>query len=151
MQRLVDSNVLLALVLEAHPHHEAARAWVERLASGDRLMLCRATQTSFLRLLTTEAILKAETRTNGEALEVLESLMASSQFGFTADEPPSLWDRWRQLAVLGVAAPKRWMDAYLAAWAIEAGMHLVTLDRGFTQFEKSGLNLVLLGRTSVVP
>lgn len=148
MDHLVDSNVLLALVLEAHPHHEAARKWAGGLALGDRLMLCRATQMSFLRLLTTEAILKAEVRTNDEALEALDLLTASSQIGFMTDEPPSLWDRWRELAVLGVAAPKRWMDAYLAAWAIQAGMTLVTFDRGFSLFEKAGLDLVLLGRAS---
>ncbi len=148
MLHLVDSNVLVALVLEAHPHHEITRRWVGGLASADRLILCRASQMSFLRLLTTEALLKSETRTNDEALEVLDLLLASSQFGFMADEPPSLGDRWRQLTGLGVAAPKRWMDAYLAAWAIQAGMRLVTLDRGFAQFQDAGLDLLVLGKAS---
>ena len=36
------------------------------------------------------------------------------------------------------------MDAYLAAFAISGGMHLVTLDKDFRSFESMGLDLLLL-------
>jgi hypothetical protein len=41
-------------------------------------------------------------------------------------------------------APKLWMDAYLAAFAIAGGMRIVTLDKDFRNFESQGLNLLLL-------
>ncbi len=50
---------------------------------------------------------------------------------------------WRQLSELATASPKRWMDAYLAAFAIAAGMRLVTFDSDFGQFESMGFDLIL--------
>jgi len=43
-----------------------------------------------------------------------------------------------------------WMDAYLAAFAVETGMRLVTFDRGFQKFVPLGLNLLLLGTASAI-
>ncbi len=60
-------------------------------------------------------------------------------------EPPGLDSIWRELSGLPTASPKRWMDAYLAAFAIAAGMRLVTLDKDFQSFTSSGLDLLLLG------
>jgi len=51
---------------------------------------------------------------------------------------------WRSAAALPSASPKVWMDAYLAAFAISAGMQLVTLDRDFNNFVPLGLDLQLL-------
>jgi len=42
------------------------------------------------------------------------------------------------------AAPKRCMDAYLAAFAIPAGLRLISLDQDFLQFEPERLVLQLL-------
>ena len=59
-------------------------------------------------------------------------------------EPPELGRIWRQLGAIEQAAPKRWMDAYLAAFAIAAGLSLISLDQDFRQFEPEGLTLQLL-------
>ncbi len=40
------------------------------------------------------------------------------------------------------------MDAYLTAFAYSAGIELVTLDRGFLRYEKSGLRLKLIETTA---
>ena len=48
---LCDSNVFLALSVEAHRHHAAAVTWFQCIEDSARLYFCRATQTSFLRLL----------------------------------------------------------------------------------------------------
>jgi len=37
-----------------------------------------------------------------------------------------------------------WMDAYVAAFAIRAGLPFVTLDSDFRRFESAGLQLHLL-------
>lgn len=51
-------------------------------------------------------------------------------------------DLLKPLALRDTASPKLWMDAWLAAFAICAGLQLVTFDRGFAQF--AGLELLLL-------
>jgi predicted nucleic acid-binding protein len=48
------------------------------------------------------------------------------------------------LGAIEQAAPKRWMDAYLAAFAITADLSLISLDQDFRQFEPEGLRLQLL-------
>ena len=60
------------------------------------------------------------------------------------DEPPELGRHWCQLGAIEQAAPKRWMDAYLAAFAMAAGVLLVSLDRDFSHFEPQGLKFQLL-------
>jgi predicted nucleic acid-binding protein len=47
--------------------------------------------------------------------------------------------------LLPSSSPKRWMDASLAAFARLAGMRLVTLDRGFRQYRKAGVQVLELG------
>ncbi len=144
MRFFADSNVLLALVLEAHPHHAAPRAWLDSLPPGSRLEPCRATRLSFLPLLTTEAILKSEIRTNDEALLALDEVLSDPRVGCLEQEPGRLFARWRELGGWAQPAPKRWMDAYLAAFALESDCRLVTFDRGFSAFVSSGLDLVLV-------
>jgi hypothetical protein len=51
---------------------------------------------------------------------------------------------WKRLASGDTASPKLWMDAYLAAFAMNGGLRLVTIDRDFKRFEAHGLDLLLL-------
>jgi hypothetical protein len=60
------------------------------------------------------------------------------------DEPPDLMGLWCRLAGLDQVAPKRWMDAYLAAFAIAGSVRLMSLDWDFVQFQQQGLDLELL-------
>lgn len=60
------------------------------------------------------------------------------------DEPHELDRHWRQLGEIEQSAPKRWMEAYLAAFAMAAGVLLVSLDRDFSHFEPEGLKVQLL-------
>jgi predicted nucleic acid-binding protein len=53
---LADSNVWLALALSKHEFHSAARIWLAERGPHEALF-CRSTQQSFLRLLTTMAVL----------------------------------------------------------------------------------------------
>jgi toxin-antitoxin system PIN domain toxin len=144
MKLLCDSNVFLALMLGTHPHHALAVRWMEALPVGATAHFCRATQQAYLRLLTVEPMLKAEVRSNEEALEAWKKLRTDSRVGFVAHEPEGLEARWFELAQHCAPAPKRWMDAYLAAFAISAKMRFVTFDGGFAQFVPAGLDLVLL-------
>ena len=53
---LADSNIWLALALIHHEFHPAVRAWLAASDPQETVCFCRATQQSFLRLLTTAAV-----------------------------------------------------------------------------------------------
>jgi uncharacterized protein len=144
---LLDTNVWLAAVFGTHPFHAAAQKRLSDAAPGTPVVFCRSTQQSFLRVVTTPALLAAygaRGMTNRDAWAALDALLALSQV-VERDEPPGTAATWRQLSALDAASPKLWMDAYLAAFAICGGMRLVTLDRDFSRFVPQGLSLQLVG------
>jgi uncharacterized protein len=143
---LFDTNVWLAALFTSHPFHAIAQQALMQATPAQPVVLCRATQQSFLRLVTTPALLKAygaKGMTNRDALVALDALQALPQVAMR-DEPPGVYALWRTLATSDSALPKVWMDAYLAAFAISGGMRLLTIDRDFNNFVKQGLDLSLL-------
>jgi uncharacterized protein len=143
---LCDSNVWLALALSRHIHHPAAREWLDAVGQPARILFCRATQQTFLRLLTNVAVLAPYGNpplTNAQAWAVYEALLSDDRVELRAGEPAGLAPRWQALAVRDSASPKLWMDAYLAAFAEAGGYRMVTTDAAFQQF--SGLDVLLLG------
>ena len=141
---LVDTNVWLALLEEQHASHRTTTAWWERLHEDDRILFCRATQQSFLRLRTTDAVSAAygsKPDTNMKAWQAYATLLKDDRVQLV-EEPDDLENVWKQLAAVGTASPKLWMDAYLAAFAITGVHRLVTTDKAFKQFK--GLDLLLL-------
>jgi toxin-antitoxin system PIN domain toxin len=137
MQRLADSNLWLALTLSKHSFHEIARAWFENLHASETVLFCRATQQSFLRLLTTKEVLAPYGNaplSNSAAWAKYEEWLAADRIGF-APEPPGTELHWRRLGGGAASSPKLWMDAYLAAFAVAGGLQLVTTDRAFRHFK----------------
>lgn len=144
MKHLCDSNVFLALAVGQHAHHSHASVWFAGLEPHDAAVFCRATRISFLRLLTQKIAPGYVPLSNAEAWDIYDQL-CSDEAVVTKAEAPGLDAVWRELSGLPTASSKRWMDAYLAAFAITAGMRLVTLDKDFKSFTASGLDLLLLG------
>jgi uncharacterized protein len=143
---LFDTNVWLAALFTSHPFHAIAQQALMQATPAQPAVLCRTTQQSFLRLVTTPALLKAygaKGMTNRDALVALDALQALPQVAMR-DEPPGVYALWRTLATSDSASPKVWMDAYLAAFAISGGMRMLTIDRDFNNFVKQGLDLSLL-------
>ncbi len=143
---LLDSNVWVAAIFTTHPAHAAAQQILERATPATPAVFCRATQQSFLRLASTPALLKvygAEGLTNRDALLALGAWLALAQVA-ERDEPPGTPALWHRLASLDTASPTVWMDAYLSAFAIAAGLRMITLDRDFKNFVAHGLDLELL-------
>jgi toxin-antitoxin system PIN domain toxin len=141
---LPDTSVWLALSLSGHVFHAAARDWFARQSGDGSVVFCRATQQSFLRLLTTEAILRpygSPAATNKEAWTAYHAFRTDQRIAFVS-VPPSIDAVWEQLAVRGSSSPKLWMDAYFAAFAIAGRYKFVTTDTAFRQF--TGLDLVIL-------
>jgi toxin-antitoxin system PIN domain toxin len=142
---LCDSNVWLALALDRHVHHEAASDWLSTVEEPSSILFCRATQQSFLRLLTNASVLLpygSPPLTNREAWRAYQSLLADDRIVLRRDEP-ELEGHWSRLALRDTASPKLWMDSYLASFALAAGLRMVTTDRAFRQFK--GLDLELIG------
>jgi toxin-antitoxin system PIN domain toxin len=138
---LYDSGVWLALVFSSHPHHAAVKSAHSKASSRNPACFCRATQQSFLRLITTPAIQRAYGAgglTNNDALRIRGSLLGRPEIRYR-DEPPGFEKLWHDLAAMDSASPKVWMDAYLAAFAIRHGITLTTLDNDFRNFEDHGL------------
>jgi len=143
---LFDTNVWLAAIFPTHPFHTPARHALQQATPSRPAVWCRSTQQSFLRLATTPALLKAygaQGMTNRDALVALDVLQGLPQVALR-EEPTGVFDLWGKLACIDTAAPKVWMDTYLAAFAIAGDMHMVTLDRDFKNFVSQGLVLDLL-------
>lgn len=143
---LLDSNVWLAAAFAEHPAHAVSRRVLCSASADEPALWCRATQQSFLRLASTPVITQAygvPKTNNGDAWAALQTFLALPQVD-VIDEPPELGRAWCQLGAIEQAAPKRWMDAYLAAFAITADLVLISLDQDFRQFEPEGLTLQLL-------
>ena len=143
---LIDTSAWVAVSFAAHPCHLRARQALLDATGDVPWLWCRATQQSFLRLASTPALLNAygaAKATNHDAFRALEALMSLQQVAFV-DEPPGVMTLWARLACIEQAAPKCWMDAYLAAFALSGGWRLVSLDRDFLRYTSEGLDLQLL-------
>lgn len=126
---LADSNIWLAQALSKHEFHFAAQTWLTAQQPG-AVLFCRSTQQSFLRLLTTHAVLAPyhiPPVTNQAAWSVYERLRANKRIGW-AEEPSGLDAVWKQFAGGSKASPKIWMDAFLAAFAVAGGNRWGTPD-----------------------
>ncbi|WP_254510110.1 TA system VapC family ribonuclease toxin [Anatilimnocola floriformis] len=147
MKRLLDINTWIALTVETHPHHLLARGWYQdvTLHAGD-LVFCAATEIGFVRLITQAAVMKQCSLlpfTNAEAIAFLANLyndLAVSR----EREPPNVRDLWLSFSNVQTASPHKWMDAYLAAFAIGISAEVVTFDRDFPQYQAKGLQVRIL-------
>ncbi len=98
---LVDSSVWVASAFRRHPHHVVAQDELDRSTTAAPAAFCRATQQSFLRLVSTPQISRAyqpDPVTNRAALVAYETLLARPGIAYL-DEPPgtvALWHRPRR-------------------------------------------------------
>jgi toxin-antitoxin system PIN domain toxin len=143
---LADTNFWLALTLSRHTFHAAARNFYAQQPPAMSFLFCRSTQQSFLRLLTTEAMIRPygiPPMTNAAAWEVYAGLFTDRRVAWVPEpQADSLEARWKEFALRDSTSRKVWMDAYLAAFAVAGGHELVTTDAAFAQFE--GLDPIIL-------
>ncbi len=145
---LCDTNIWLALTFENHEHARAATRWLNSVQEPRSIWFCRTTQHSFLRLITSTAVVAPygfPPLTNTQAWATYDAFIRDNRIVLATDEPPNLDKRWREFAERSTASPKLWMDAYLAAFALAAGHRFVTTDRAFRQFRE--LDLLVLEET----
>jgi toxin-antitoxin system PIN domain toxin len=123
-----DVNVWLALSSPDHQHFSAAWSWYASLTGETVLIFCRHTQLALLRLLTTQSVMGEGTLTQADSWETYDRWLEAAGAEY-AEEPLGLESAFRSLTSPKQASSKEWADAYLAAFAAEAKLTLVTFDR----------------------
>jgi toxin-antitoxin system PIN domain toxin len=144
---LVDTSVWVAAFFDEHEFFLPAKAFVASCGRGQPALFCRASEQSWLRLVTTPSLhrlYKAPSVSNADAIAILATWLAQPHIHCLDAEPEGTRELWLELAAIPSASPKVWMDAYLAAFAIRAALPFATLDTDFRRFESSGLQLHLL-------
>lgn len=130
---LPDVNFWLALAFQSHAHHPSAKTWMES-AALQSCCFCRVTQMGFLRLSTNRKVFPVDALSMNEAWRVYDLLLTDDRVAF-AEEPEDVEATWRSVTQLQSFSTNVWSDAYLAAFAREADMEIITFDRGFAQFK----------------
>lgn len=143
----VDTNVWIAFNFEDHEHHDHAVALFDRRSADFPIFFARAVENSTLRLLSNSSLCRtyhSAPLTNQQAVTILEDWRSQPHVHCLDVEPEGTRALWLELAAIPSASPKVWMDAYLAALAICAGLPFATLDSDFRRYEAAGLQLHLL-------
>ncbi len=129
MTALLDANVLIALVVADHVHHDAAEDWF--VGNDGAFATCPITEGSLLRLLLRDG------QTVDTAQAVLKGLKSSERHEFW---PDSL--EYGAVSLTGVLGHRQVTDAYLAQLARSRGGRLVTFDEGLAQLHTDVTDLL---------
>ena len=117
MTALLDANVLIALVVAQHVHHDAAAEWLT--ASDAAFATCPITQGRLVRFLLRTGQSAAAAR------EVVSALERASGHEFWPDSVS-----FAVVELGGVVGHRQVTDAYLAQLARSRNGQLATLDSG---------------------
>jgi uncharacterized protein len=114
---LLDANVLIALVVAEHVHHDAAAEWLS--ASDTRFATCPITQRGLVRFL-----LRAG-QSAAAARDVVRAVEGANRHEFWPDSVS-----FAEVEMGGVVGHRQVTDAYLAQLARNRNGQLATLDSG---------------------
>ena len=129
MTTLLDANLLIALVVPDHVHHDRAIAWWS--PHQHAFATCPSTQGSLVRFLLREG------QPVGVARRTLETLANHSRHVFWADSV-----RYEEVPLERTTGHCQVTDGYLAALARAHDGHVATLDRGFADLHPEVVHLV---------
>lgn len=133
MTVLVDGNVLVALLVAEHVHHEDVVDW---FAADDRpFATTPTTQGTLLRFLIRSGLATAD------AMAVLDGIARHERHVFWPDDAP-----YDVTMLRGVIGHRQVTDAYLAARARDRDARLATLDRGLAAAHPDIADLVIARR-----
>ena len=141
-QCLVDVNVVVALLVPRHVHHQVAHNWFGDLISG-QVGLCRLAQLAVVRLLGNPKIMGTEALSVSDGWSVVQKFLEDDRIEFLK-EPPSVESFITATLDHPHNPAKLVTDGYLAAFAMSSHRKFVTFDRDFLRFR--GLELELLVR-----
>jgi toxin-antitoxin system PIN domain toxin len=126
---LLDANVLIAVVVTDHVHHDAAEAWFADL--DDEFATCPMTQGALLRLVMRHGA------TADQGVRALTSVTGHDGHRFWPDDVG-----FASVRLTGVVGHRQVTDAYLAGLARHRGGRMVTFDRGLVATHPDVVDLV---------
>ena len=133
MTALLDANVLIALVVTEHVHHDATAEWLS--AFDAEFATCPITQGSLVRFLVRAGQSAAAAR------DVISAIKKVKRHEFWSDSVS-----FADVEVGGVIGHRQVTDAYLAQLARSRRGQLATLDSGLAHLHKDVALLVPTGR-----
>ncbi len=136
MTRLLDVNVLMALLWENHEHHSRARSWFKNVST---FATCPVVQLGFARV--SSHPLLGYGMTPDDAFGILRRLLADSRHRFLPDDL-SCADRIVRTDLMTGA--NQITDRYLVALARQHQLSLATLDEPLVRTFASESDLVEL-------
>jgi uncharacterized protein len=125
---LLDANVLIALTVAEHEHHDVASAW---LARAGAFAVCPVVEGALVRFL----VRLGESPATAHA--VLEGVHQHARCAFWPDALS-----YREVGLGGVHGYRQVTDAYLVSLARQRRGKLATLDQGLAQAHPPGTVLV---------
>lgn len=131
MTSLLDANVLIALVVADHVHHDAAEDWLVR--TDEQFATCPITQGSLVRLLIREG------QAADSAHAVLAAIAENHRHEFWSDDLS-----YQDVPLSGVIGHRQVTDAYLAQLARGRHGRLVTFDQGLAKLHSDVAELIPL-------
>lgn len=126
---LADGNVLIALSVVDHVHHDVAIDWFE--GSEPDLATCPITEGTLLRFLIREGL------TAIDAMTILDTIRSQGWHTFWPDEIP-----YDAAHLVGVIGHRQVTDCYLVALARHHGGRVATLDRGLAVLHGDAVHLL---------
>ena len=136
MTRLLDVNVLMALLWENHEHHERARRWLRKMTE---FATCPVSQLGFARISSHPML--GYGMSPEQAFGVLRRLLADSRHRFVPDD---LSCEDRVLLTERIPGANHVTDHYLAALTRQHGLSLATFDEALSRAFPDELGLVEL-------
>ncbi len=123
MRALLDVNVLIALLDQAHPHHDVASAWLKANVSHGWAS-CPITQNGCIRIMSQPTYPGA--RPPGLIIERLREALSHAAHTFWSDNA-SITDA-HAIDSMRIHGARQITDTYLLALALQHGGRLVTFD-----------------------
>ena len=116
MTVLLDANLLIAVTVTDHVHHDVAESWFSR--RSEPFATCPVTQGALVRFLLRNGV------PSRDAVDILRGVSAADGHEFWADELP-----YADIDMRAVIGHRQVTDAYLAGLARFHGGRLATFDR----------------------
>lgn len=129
MTVLLDANVLIALLVAEHVHHDPAETWLGGVAG--HFATCPITEGSLVRLLIREG------ESGDTARAILSAVAGDPRHEFWPDDLP-----YRDVSMSGVVGHRQVTDAYLAQLARRRDGRLASFDQGLAKLHPDVVDLV---------
>lgn len=137
---VADVNVVVAAFREDHPHHEVARAWLERTLTGSQsLIVPDLVWVGFTRIVTNGHIFDPPAPLSA-AFEFVDAVCSAPRYVAVAGLSDGI-ARFQRAAEESEASGNLVPDAYIAAIAFSHAASVASFDRDFRRFD--GLRIVV--------